>query len=47
MIKELKYKDHIMKFDVEKLRNAALLRKWITDIREGKREDKYGWMWKI
>jgi branched-chain amino acid aminotransferase len=47
MIKELRYKDYIMKFDVEKWKTAPMLKKWLTDIREGRREDKYGWMWKI
>jgi len=47
MIRELKYKDQVMKFEVNKLKTASTLRKWITDIREGRREDKYGWMWKV
>jgi len=47
MIKELKYKDQVMLFDVNKLKIALTLRRSITDIREGRREDKYGWMWKI
>jgi branched-chain amino acid aminotransferase len=47
MIKELRYKDFTMKFDVENWKTAPLLKKWLTDIREGRREDKYGWMWKI
>jgi branched-chain amino acid aminotransferase len=47
MIRELKYKDQVMQFDVNKLKTASTLRKWITDIREGRREDKYGWMWKV
>jgi branched-chain amino acid aminotransferase len=47
MIRELKYKDQVMQFDVNKLKIASTLRKWITDIREGRREDKYGWMWKV
>ena len=46
-IKELKYKDFEMKFDVEKWETAPTLKKWITDIKEGKREDKYQWMWKV
>lgn len=47
LIKELRYKDFVMKFDVDKWKTAPLLKKWLTDIREGRREDKYGWMWKI
>ncbi len=47
MIKELKYKDYIMKFDLTKWRTATALKKSITDIREGRKEDKHGWMWKV
>jgi branched-chain amino acid aminotransferase len=47
MIRELRYKDYVMQFDVEKWKTAPMLKKWLTDIREGRREDKYGWMWKI
>ena len=47
MIKELKYKDYVMQFDTDKWRTAPTLKKWLTDIREGRREDKYGWMWKV
>ncbi|HYM93977.1 MAG TPA: aminotransferase class IV, partial [Chitinophagaceae bacterium] len=47
MIKELRYKDFVMQFDVEKWKTAPTLKKWLTNIREGRREDKYGWMWKI
>jgi branched-chain amino acid aminotransferase len=44
MIKELRYKDFVMQFDVESWKTAPTLKKWIMDIREGRREDKYGWM---
>jgi branched-chain amino acid aminotransferase len=47
MIKELRYKDFVMKFDVEKWKTAPTVKKWLTDIREGRREDKYGWMFKV
>jgi len=47
MIKELKYKDYVMEFDTDKWRTSPTLKKWLTDIREGRREDKYGWMWKV
>ncbi len=47
LIKELRYKDFVMQFDVEKWRTAPTVKKWLTDIREGRREDKYNWMWKI
>jgi len=47
MIKELRYRDFIMEFDVDKWTVGPTLKTWITDIREGRREDKYGWMYKI
>lgn len=47
MIKELRYKDYVMEFDVEKWKTAPTVKKWLTDIREGRREDKYGWMVKV
>ncbi len=47
MIKELHYKDFDMKFDVENWKTAPTLKKWLTAIREGNREDKYGWMVKV
>jgi branched-chain amino acid aminotransferase len=47
LIKELRYKDFVMQFDVENWKTAPMLKKWLTDIREGRREDKYGWMYKI
>jgi branched-chain amino acid aminotransferase len=47
MIKELKYKDHIMQFDITQWKTAPALKRSITDIREGKKEDKYGWMWRV
>ena len=47
MIKELKYKDYVIHFDTDKWKVAPTLKKWITDIREGRREDKYDWMWKV
>ena len=47
LIRELKYKDYVMQFETETWQIAPALRDWITDIREGRREDKYGWMWKV
>ncbi len=47
LIKELKYKDFVMQFDTEQWKTAPTVKKWLTDIREGRREDKYNWMWKI
>lgn len=47
LIKELRYKDFEMKFDVDQWKTAPTVKKWLTDIREGRREDKYGWMIKV
>ena len=46
-IKELRYKDFEMKFDVDTWKTAPTIKKWLTDIREGVREDKYQWMQKV
>jgi branched-chain amino acid aminotransferase len=46
-IRELRYKDFVMNFDVEKWEVAPMIKTWLTDIREGRREDKYGWMVKV
>ena len=46
-IKELKYKDFVMNFDVEKWKAAPAIKTTMSEIREGLREDKYNWMWKI
>ncbi|MBS1733771.1 MAG: branched-chain amino acid aminotransferase [Bacteroidetes bacterium] len=47
LIKELKYKDFSMKFDIDRWRTAPELKKRLNDIRYGKAADKYGWMYKI
>jgi branched-chain amino acid aminotransferase len=47
LIKELRYKDFVMEFDTDKWKTAPTVKKWMTDIREGRRDDKYNWMWKI
>ncbi len=47
MIKELKYKDYVMEFDTNKWQVCPQIKNMLTDIREGKREDKYNWMWKV
>jgi branched-chain amino acid aminotransferase len=46
-IKELKYKDFVMHFDVEKWKAAPAIKTTMSEIREGRREDKYNWMWKV
>ncbi|MBL0335033.1 MAG: branched-chain amino acid aminotransferase [Chitinophagaceae bacterium] len=47
MIKELRYKDFVMQFDVENWKTAPGLKKRLTDIRERRAEDKYNWMLKV
>lgn len=46
-IKELRYKDFVMNFDVDHWQTAPALKKWLTDIRVGNTEDKYNWMQKV
>ena len=46
-IRELKYRDFVMHFDVEKWKAAPAIKTTMTEIREGLREDKYNWMWKV
>jgi len=47
MIKELKYKNHVIYFDTDKWIIAPELKRQMTDIREGRAVDKFGWMWKV
>jgi branched-chain amino acid aminotransferase len=47
LIKELKYKDYEMKFDVEKWKTAPMVKKKLNDIRYGLTADNHGWMFKI
>ncbi|MFN2457452.1 MAG: branched-chain amino acid aminotransferase [Chitinophagaceae bacterium] len=47
MIKELRYKDFVMNFNTDQWRTAPIIKKWLADIREGRREDKYGWMVRV
>jgi len=46
-IKELNYKGLTMNFDVDIYKISAAVKKWLTDIREGRIIDKYGWMWRV
>ena len=47
LIKELRYKDFVMSWDVEQWQVAPTIKKWLTDIREGRKEDTHGWMVKV
>ncbi len=47
LIKELRYKDYVMTFDVTRWQAAPGLKKRMNDIRYGLAPDTHGWMWKI
>jgi branched-chain amino acid aminotransferase len=47
IIKELRYKDFEMKFDVDTWKVSPEVKKRLNDIREARISDKYGWMYKI
>jgi branched-chain amino acid aminotransferase len=47
LIRELRYREYSIEFDTEKWTIAPALKKHLTDIREGKEQDKYGWMFKV
>ncbi len=47
LIKELRYKDYVMEFDVEKWEIAPKVKKMLNDIRYGKGTDNNGWMMKL
>lgn len=46
-IKELNYKGFSMVFDTDKYTISTAVKKWLSDIREGRIADKYEWMWKV
>jgi len=46
-IKELKYKDFVMTFNVDEWKAAPEMKRRLNDIREGRTADPYGWMYKI
>jgi branched-chain amino acid aminotransferase len=47
MIKELKYEDYTIKFDTDTWKVAPTVKRVLTDIREGRRADTKGWMFRI
>jgi branched-chain amino acid aminotransferase len=46
-IKELKYKDHIIKFDIETWKISPELKRKLDSIRNCKEVDVHGWMVKV
>lgn len=47
MIKELRYEDYTMKFDTDTWKAAPAVKRILTDIREGRKEDTRGWMFRV
>jgi branched-chain amino acid aminotransferase len=47
LIKELRYKDYNMQFDVSGFQTAPAVKKILTEIREGKRPDTHNWLVKV
>lgn len=46
-IKELKYKDFVMTFNVDEWKTAPEMKRRLDDIKEGRVADQHGWMFKI
>ncbi len=47
LIKELRYKDYVMEFDVDKWKTAPELKRQLNAIRYGQEADNHGWMYRI
>jgi branched-chain amino acid aminotransferase len=47
MIKELRYKDFVMKFDIDSWKTAPEVKSRLNAIRYGQAPDNHGWMYKI
>jgi len=47
MIQELCYEDYNMRFDTSTWKAVPAVKKLLTDIREGRKEDTRGWMFKV
>ncbi len=47
LIKELRYKDFVMQFNVEEWKTAPEVKRRLDDIREGRVPDNHGWMFKV
>lgn len=47
LIRELRYKDFVMEFDVDQWEIASAIKKQLLDIREGNEPDTHGWMLKV
>lgn len=47
LIKELRYKDYVMEFDVDQWKTAPELKRQLNAIRYGQEADNHGWMYKV
>jgi branched-chain amino acid aminotransferase len=47
MIRELAYKDQILEFNTDTWKAAPAVKQVLTEIREGKRKDTKGWMFRV
>jgi branched-chain amino acid aminotransferase len=47
LIKELRYKDFIMNFDVDNWKVTPEIKRRMTAIKEGKEPDTHGWMYRV
>ncbi len=47
MIKELRYKDFVMRFDTDQWEIAPEIKTRLSAIKEGREEDKYNWLMKL
>lgn len=47
LIKELRYKDFVMNFDVERWKVTPEIKRRMTAIKEGKEADTHGWLYKV
>jgi branched-chain amino acid aminotransferase len=47
LIKELQYEDYTMKFDTDSWKAAPAVKRILMDIREGRRADTHGWMFRV
>ena len=47
LIKELRYKDFVMNFDVDNWKVTPEIKRRMTAIKEGKEADTHGWMYKV
>jgi branched-chain amino acid aminotransferase len=47
LIKELRYQEYVMKFDVDQWKTAPAVKSALNDIRYGRSRDVHNWMFKV